>query len=148
MRNLLDAYKPAAPARLHLLLAAALWTVVATLLLIFGARWTLAERMPYAWLVVSAAVAVGLIKARFVLDHIATRMIERIEEHGDGRCVGGFLSLRSWAFVALMVGVGRLLRSGLLPGVVLGLVYLSIGTALLLATRRLWRAWYRRCTGA
>ena len=148
MRNLLEAYKPAAPARLHLLLAALLWTVVATLLLIFGARWTLAGRLPHSWIFIAIAAAVGLVKARFVLDRTSARMIERIEERGDGRCIGGFLSLRSWAFVALMVGAGRLLRGGLVPRTVVGLLYLSIGTALLLSTRRLWHAWYRRRTVA
>jgi hypothetical protein len=103
---------------------------------------------PYFWLLVAAAVALGLIKARFVLDRTAIRMIERIRARGDGRCIGGFQSLRSWVFVLLMVAAGRLLRGSPLPRIVAGLLYLAVGTALLLATRRLWHAWRTHDSGS
>ncbi len=148
MRDLLDKYKPAASARRHLLLAAVMWTTVGALLLFFGVRWAPGGRMPYGWWLVAAAIAAGLVKGRFVLDRTAVRAIERIRTRGNGRCVGGFLSLRSWAFVALMAGAGRLLRGGLLPRYVVGLFYLSVGTALLLVSRRFWYAWYHRRAGA
>ncbi|MEE9295031.1 MAG: hypothetical protein V3W34_08760 [Phycisphaerae bacterium] len=74
MRDLLESYKPGASARLHLLLAAGMWTMVGAMLLLFGARWTFAGRMPRVWLLVLAAVAVGLIKGRFVLDRTAVRV--------------------------------------------------------------------------
>ncbi len=143
MRNRLEAYKPAAAARTHLLLAAAMWSVVGTLLLLFGVRWTLAGQIPLAWLLLASAVAAGLLKARFVLRRTAVRMIERIRTRGDGRCLGGFLSIRSWAFVALMAGTGRLLRGELLPRAIVGLVYVAVGSALIFASCGLWRAWYR-----
>jgi len=124
-----------------LLLAAGLWTVVALLLLLFGIRWAWKVHTPYFWPLIAAALALGLVKARFVLDRTAVRMIERIRTRGDGRCIGGFQSLRSWAFVLLMVVAGRLLRGSALPRIVVGLLYVAVGTALLLATRRLWHAW-------
>ena len=34
-------------------------------------------------------------------------MIERIRSRGNDRCLGGFLSLRSWGFVILMIAAGR-----------------------------------------
>ncbi len=148
MRNLLRAYKPAAPARLHLLLAAGMWTAVATLLLLFGIRWTWMAHTPYFWPLVAAAVALGLVKARFVLDRTTVRMIERIRTRGDGRCIGGFQSLRSWAFVLLMMAAGRLLRGSPLPRIIVALLYLTVGTALLLATRRLWHAWRTHDSGS
>jgi uncharacterized membrane protein len=140
--NRLEAYKPAASARTHLLLAAAMWTVVGALLLLFGVKWTLRGQIALAWLLLAVAVAAGALKARFLLRRAAGRTIERIRTRGDGRCVGGFLSIRSWAFVALMAGAGRLLRGALLPRAVVGLIYVAVGTALLLASRRLWQAWY------
>lgn len=142
MRDLLDTYKPAAAARVHLLLAAMMWTTVGALLLYFGLRWTFATRTPGVWLFAVAAVAVGLLKGWFVLDRTAVRMIGRIQARGDGRCIGGFLSWRSWALVALMAGGGRLLRGGLLPRTVVGLLYVAVGIALLTAARRLWLAWH------
>lgn len=141
MWNWLDLHKPAASARLHLLLAATMWTVVGALLLVFGARWLLTTPARWAWGLLAIAMVIGLLKARFVLDRAAQRTIERIRTRGDGTCIGGFLSLRTWAIVALMAGAGRFLRSGLLPLSVGGFIYAAVGTALLLATRLLWRAW-------
>ena len=60
---------------------------------------------------------------------------------GDGRCVGGFLSLRSWALVAVMVVAGRLLRGSHVARGILGAIYLAVGIALFLSSRVAWRAW-------
>jgi hypothetical protein len=148
MADRLNAYKPAASARVHLLLAALMWTVVGALLLFFGVRWVLASRTAHAaWLLAAAGVA-GVLKGELVLRRAARRMIERIRARGDGRCVGGFLSWRTWAFVAVMAGAGRMLRGGAVPRIIVGLIYAAVGTALLLSVRRLWHAWYVHGTGA
>jgi hypothetical protein len=134
--------KPAAPARVHLLAASLMWTVVGGTLAFFGVRWALAGRMAHPWLLAVAAACVGAAKSRFVLDRAAGRVVERIRQRGDGRCLGGFLSLRSWALVILMMVCGRLMRAGLLAYPVVGFVYTAVGTALLLSARLLWRAWW------
>lgn len=143
MRNRLDSLKPAAPARVHLLLAAAMWTVVGGLLAFFGARWVLSTDLALAMPLLVLAAVGGLLKARFVLDAAARRTVERIRTRGDGRCIGGFLSLGTWGFVILMAAAGRLLRGSPLPRIGVGFVYAAVGLALLLASRRLWQAWHR-----
>ena len=67
-------------------------------------------------------------------------MIERIRIRGDGRCLGGFLSLRTWGFVALMMVVGRVLR-GTLAHEIVGPLYIAVGSALIISSRLTWRAW-------
>ena len=89
------------------------------------------------------AIVAGALKAHFVLKRTAGRMIERIRVRGDGRCLGGFVSLPTWGFVILMMGLGYLLRHGLLPHTVVGVIYVAVGAALLLASRRIWSAWQR-----
>jgi hypothetical protein len=135
--------KPAAPARVHLLAAAALWTVVGVLLGAFGTRWlvTGAGRQA-AWLLPLAA-GLGVLKAVLVLRRTAARAAERIRQRGDGRCIGGFLSWRSWAFVLAMMVLGSTLRGGLLPRPVVGCVYVAVGVALFLGSVPLWKAWRR-----
>jgi hypothetical protein len=139
--SILHTYKPAAPARVHLLLAALLWTTVGSVLLIAGARWALGTGIRYMPLVLVVAAAAGAAKAEFVLARTARRSIDRIRARGDGRCIGGFLSWRTWGFVVLMMGLGYTLRHGLLPHSVVGVIYVWVGTALLLASRRFWAAW-------
>jgi hypothetical protein len=136
----LERWKPRASGRTQLLLAAGLWTVVGSLLLAFGTRWTLRALGPLAGpLVLVPVIAAGLVKGRFVLDRAAGRIADRIAARGDGRCLGGFLSVRSWLLVALMSGVGRLLRGGLLPPAVVGPLYAAIGAGLLYSSRIAWR---------
>jgi hypothetical protein len=122
MPHRLQDYKPAAPARLHLLLAALLWTVVGTLLLCFGAAWTWTGGGPWGPWLLLAAVIVGLLKGRYLLAKTAARTIQRIRQRGDGRCLGGFLSWRSWLFVLAMMAFGRILRAGWVPHAVVGFI--------------------------
>ncbi len=141
-RSVIERWKPRAAGRTQLLLAGALWTVVGSLLLGFGTFWTLeAFESRTGLLAVALGVIAGLLKGRFVLDRAAGRIADRIVSRGDGRCVGGFLSWRSWLLVALMSGTGRLLRGGLLPHAVVGPLYMAIGTGLLFSSRTAWKRW-------
>jgi hypothetical protein len=88
----------------------------------------------------AAAVAVGAVKSRLVLDRAARSVVDRIRARGDGRCLGGFLSLRTWGLVILMMVAGRLLRGTLAHGIV-GPLYIAVGTALCLSSRISWHAW-------
>jgi hypothetical protein len=138
----LQRWKPRAAGRTQLLLAGALWSVVGTLLLGFGARWSI-EAFGLGWgiLAIGLGAGAGLLKGRFVLDRAAGRIADRIAERGDGHCAGGFLSARSWLLVALMSGAGRLLRGGLVPHAVLGPLYAALGAGLLFSSRIAWRRW-------
>ena len=142
----LERWKPRAAGRTQLLLAAGLWSLVGTALVLAGARWALRASGPRAGtLLVLLGAAAGLLKGRFVLDRAAARIASRIEARGDGRCAGGFLSARSWLLVALMAGAGRLLRGGLLPEAAVGTLYVAIGTGLLFSSRIAWAR--RRAAG-
>ncbi len=136
----LKALKPASSARLQILLAASLWTVVGGCLAGFGSKWLIGARLP--WLI-PVAIVPGIAKAIFVLEKTAMKGVARIRERGDGRCIGGFLSVRSWLLVLLMIGGGRLLRAGWVPMSLLGFIYVAVGVALVVGSRKPWLSWYR-----
>jgi len=135
-----ERHKPAAGVSTHLMLAWMMWVGVGAGLAVVGARWTW-ESTPgaAAWLT-AAAVAVGVVKSLLVLDRAARRVVDRIRARGDGRCLGGFLSLRTWGLVVLMMVAGRILRGTLAHGIV-GPLYIAVGTALCLSSRLSWHAW-------
>lgn len=138
--NWADRHKPAAAMRTQLQLAWLMWATVGSVLIGVGAWWLL-ESAPTAGPWIGAiAMAVGAIKSRLVLDRAARGVVERVLERGDGRCLGGFLSLRTWGLVVLMMVAGRLLRGTLAHGIV-GPIYVAVGTALFLSSRISWRAW-------
>ena len=135
--------KPAAPRHVHLLLAAATWSLVGAMLGAFGLRWFLQGEVAEPALLLVAALAVGLAKALFILRKAASRVVGRIVKRGNGRCIGGFFSWRTWIAVAFMMALGQLLRASLLPPAILGLIYLAIGSSLIIASGFIWRAWRR-----
>lgn len=143
MNERLERWKPSARVRTHLLAAAGLWTVVGAGLTVVGSVWSL-HGPRWASFAVPVAVGVGLLKSWLVLDRAACRTADRIEARGDGRCLGGFLSIGTWLLVALMMTAGRILRGGLVPRHWVGLVYVAVGTALLGSSRVAWVRWRAR----
>lgn len=143
VRAALQRYKPAVTARVQLLLAALLWSIVGASLLTAGLWWGLGPGGLHRVGFLLVALGVGVLKARLVLERSAERNIARIRARGDGFCVGGFLSWQTWLFVLGMMLLGRFLRHGPVPRVLVGFVYAAVGTALLVASRVLWSAWWR-----
>jgi hypothetical protein len=134
---------PAAPLTAHLFAAGLLWSLVGLGLTVTGAHWILTAGHGWAIPALALAVAAGLAKARWVLRKTARRTGERIERRGDGRCIGGFLSWKSWLLVAAMMALGRLLRASPLPPLARGAIYAGIGVALAVASLSLWGRWRR-----
>jgi len=147
MRDWIYDHKPAAPARVQILLAAVMWTVVGGGLAAAGIVWSLALGWRLTLVLVACGTVVGLVKSHLVLDRAAGRILARIVERGDGRCAGGFLSVRSWGLVVLMAVGGRLLRGLVGPTWVIDLLYVAVGVALLRSSRLAWRGWRRGSIG-
>lgn len=128
--------KPRASARVQLALAASMWFVAS---LILGIRGTIWLAQTDSWLLLfGLAAGVGVLKARFLLDRVARKAAARIHERGRSECAGGFLSWQSWALVAAMIAGGHALRLTATPRPVLGVLYVAVGVALLVAGRIYW----------
>jgi hypothetical protein len=139
LKGLASVPVPAASRRTHLRAAGVLWSAVGIGLLIAGAHWMLASGAHGLWIVFPGAIALGWFKARYVLARPARRTIRRIEERGDDRCIGGFLSWKSWLLALGMVLLGRGLRASPLPLLWRGAIYVAIGAALLLGSIPIWQ---------
>jgi hypothetical protein len=147
LANWAERHKPTAAASTHLMLAWMMWVVVGSAMVGFGSWWLWSAAPGVApWIAIGAALA-GAVKSRLVLDGAARRVVDRIRSRGDGRCLGGFLSLQTWGLVVSMMVVGRVLRGSLAHGIV-GPLYIAVGTALCLSSRITWRAWRQSRRGA
>jgi hypothetical protein len=127
---------PRAGQRVQLFLAAAMWAIGASILLVRGAGF-----LHDSWFaaLLALAVALGVVKSRYLLDRVARKAVVRIHERGRA-CFFGFFSWKSWFFVIVMMGGGILLRRSTLPKDVLAVLYVGVGTGLALADRIFWRA--------
>jgi hypothetical protein len=142
-------FTPRAGTRAQLIAAALLWLVGTSILLVRGVMYIVApeefERFGY-WVLLIAlvAVAIGLVKASFLLIRYANKAVARIRTRGRA-CFFGFFAASSWLFVIVMMGGGLLLReSGLVDywwgRTFLGILYVAVGTALAIADLIFWRA--------
>jgi hypothetical protein len=141
MFHWMDRHKPAADVSMHLMVAGLMWTLVGAGLVVCGAKWLIEGSSGAAAWLAGAALAVGILKSRLVLDRQALKVVGRIRERGDGRCLGGFMSWGTWALVLMMIAVGRLFRGTGLSGTVVGPLYLAVGVALLVSSRLSWKEW-------
>lgn len=128
--------------RVQLHAAAIMWLIGASILIVRGLAY-LTSGMWHAW-ALAIGLALGVLKARLLLDRVAEKAITRILERGRASFFG-FFSLRSWGFIALMMGGGMILRRVFAnPDSVgagfMGAIYIGVGTALVLADRHYWMA--------
>lgn len=138
IKRALTKLKPGAPRRIHLLLAATLWCLIGTFLMLRGVSWlTITGKL---WIALPALMA-GTLKSLFVLDNSAKKGVYRILEMVDGSCLGAVYSIKTWLLVLVMMGSGMLLRHSALPRELLGGLYVTIGWALLFSSRHAWQAW-------
>jgi hypothetical protein len=135
-RSVLSRITPRAGQRMQLFSAAAMWAIGATILLVRGVGF-----LHDSWYAVllAAAIVIGLIKSRYLLDRVARKAVLRIHERGRA-CYFGFFSWKSWLFVIVMMGGGILLRRSGLPADFLAVLYVGVGTGLALADRIFWQA--------
>ena len=84
------------------------------------------------WIILTAALLGALGSAQAA----SKGTLDRIKERGDGRCIGGFLSIKSWLLVLLMMAGGRLLRGSGVPMSWIGFLYVAVGVALVVGSRK------------
>lgn len=130
----------------HLWIAAIIWTVVgAGLLTMGGVFWF---HLPYLGdldtqhlSIGGAALTIGLLKGRFVLDKTAGRVIDRVEtlqESNPFKSVFQMFGVKTILLILAMIGIGVALRLAGVSYEIRGLIYLAVGAGLLWSCRRYW----------
>jgi hypothetical protein len=124
-----------------MLSAAVVWGAVGLMLAIRAGFWFASSSMTVWWMVV-LALAVGLVKGRYVFSKLAKKNIQRIRELSPQKekvCIFAFQAMQSYLIIIGMVTLGFVLRYSPLPRELLGVIYLAIGVGLLYASGEYWR---------
>jgi hypothetical protein len=127
--------------RTQLLLASLLWTAIGIMLPTLGLAWILQRYGPIGVLFAAPFLALGLAKSHLLLDRISERTLDRVRRRGDGTFAAGFFSAKSWLLVLVMMASGQIIRASGFPRAWLGFIYVAVGTAMLLSSRKLWAGW-------
>ena len=129
--------------RTRLLLAALVWSVVGTALFVTGVHWVLLSPIWWDLPMGLVALGVGWAKGRYVLSRSAERNARRIEASEHRRFIGAAFSIGMWLMAVSMMVLGAVLRRSSMPRFWLGLVYVAVGTALVMGSRVTWAYWRR-----
>ena len=110
--------------RAQLVAAAVVWLVGTAILLSRGVLYVVApeeyERFGYGIVLIAlVAIAIGIVKARFILIGYAAKAVTRIRTRGHA-CFFGLFAWSSWVFIIVMMGGGMLLRHSPLVDCVVG----------------------------
>ena len=130
----------------HLWIAASIWTLVGAGLLTMGCVFWF--HFPYLGdldaehiAIGSAALSIGLLKGKFVLDKTASRVIENtinLQEANPFKSIFQMFGGKTIALIASMMGIGVILRAAGVSFEIRGLIYLAVGTGLLWSCRQYW----------
>jgi hypothetical protein len=140
LKGFLVRYKPGASISTHLMLGALIWSIVGFFLMANG--YFLASLADQSWLIF-LGLALGTAKGLFVLDQVARKNIKRIQGFEPKACIGSVYSYKTWLLVMMMIVLGRTLRMTILPGEIVGVIYLAVGWGLMLSSRLMWLEWKR-----
>ena len=126
----------------QILLAGTLWLIVGVILSLRALGWLYIHQygVKIFCLCILGGAVIGLLKGNMVLDKTARKAISRIHERGDGASIFGFFSMKNWLLIALMIVLGRLLRTSPAPIPLVSTVYIAIGTALSYSSRQFFTA--------
>jgi hypothetical protein len=144
LKNVLEKFKPAVGRRTLLFIGGFVWVCVGGMLLAFSYRWLGAIQGISILPFVSAGVALALVIHHFGFLKIVDRNLGRLLSTEEKKCVFYFIPWRSYFTVAVMVGMGVLLRHSSIPRQYLSVLYIGIGFGLILSSVRYFRVLVRQ----
>lgn len=143
MRRIVDICKPAVGNRTLLFMGGFVWVCVGIMLLTFSWHWLGAYQGTSILPFVSAGAVLALVVHHFGFLRIVDKNLGRLLPAAEKKCVFSFMSWKSYITVAIMVGMGILLRHSSIPKQYLSVLYIGIGFGLILSSVRYFRVLLR-----
>lgn len=135
----LDKWKPGVPKNWLLLLAGLLWIGVGCMLDGLAWSWLKTETPGKAAVLGAVGFACALMIHRFGFSKIVDKNLARILPLQGKRCVFSFMPWKSYILILIMSLMGATLRHSPVPKPHLAVLYIAIGSALILSSIRYFR---------
>lgn len=136
--------KPAVKKSFLLFLSGFVWVLVGIMLNTFAYFWMSSFIGSYHFLYVLVGLLIGLIIHHFGFLRIVDKNLGRIILLPSTPCVFSFMSWKSYIIVAVMISLGAILRHSSIPKQFLSIIYIAIGSALILSSLRYFRILFFR----
>ena len=131
-----DKWKPGVPKNGLLLIAGLLWIAIGIMLDAMAFSWLKIENRGDILFAALTGFAAALFIHHFGFLRIVDRNLARILPMEGRRCVFSFMPWKSYVLIAVMVTAGILLRHSPMPKKYLAILYIAIGTALIMSSVR------------
>ncbi len=132
-------YTPAVARHWLLLIAGLLWSGVGIALCIAACYWLSHCEWPQNILTAVLGAGVGILVYRLGFSTIARKNIRRIAQQPETVCLFAFQAWRSYVLILVMVMLGMVLRHSHLSRLLLAMIYLIVGTGLVLSSSLYYR---------
>ena len=126
--------RPAVPKTWLVGVAGVMWSVVGLMLCRLAYHWLVAIRSLWAVGYGGAGIALGLIAYYFSFSRIVHKNIDRFSRLPERVCFFAFQEWKSYLIIGFMVTLGLLLRHSPLPKGYLAVIYVAVGSAMLLSS--------------
>lgn len=138
---------PAVDGPVLLFIGGFVWVCVGVVLLTFSYHWLESfqggSRLPF----VIAGLVLGLVVHHFGFLRIVDKNLGRLLPADQKKCVFSFMPWKSYLTVGIMVGMGGVLRHSPVPKQYLSVLYIGIGSGLILSSMRYFRVMLRQGGG-
>ncbi|MFP4167645.1 MAG: hypothetical protein ACLFSY_02180 [Desulfonatronovibrionaceae bacterium] len=130
----MNRFYPAIHRRRLYILAALLWTAAGVLLVARALSSLAPLSAKAAGPLIGAGIVLGAVGYLGPFSSLARKNMRRIREKPDRSCAFGFQAGKSYFLIGGMIILGLALKNSFLPVKYLAVLYLAVGTALLLST--------------
>lgn len=137
--NLREKLKPGVNKSFLLFLAGMMWIGVGIMLDSMATHWLLVYGKYLAYIFAAVGLAASLVIHNYGFLKIVDKNLGRISKMEGKRCAFSFMTWKSYFIVVIMVTMGITLRHSALPKQYLAILYIGIGTALILSSIRYFR---------
>jgi len=135
-------YTPAVPRHWLFAISGFIWSGVGLMLCALAGHWLRHSAREALW-VVPLGMVLAALAWRFMFVKIARKNIARIEQRPTMTCLFAFQAWRSYGLMLFMIALGITLRRAHISRYYLAFIYITVGTALFLASlsyhARFWR---------
>jgi hypothetical protein len=132
----IEKWKPGVPKGGLLLTAGIMWMGIGVMLDVLSYGWLKSERTDYAVWAAVIGFLCALVIHHFGFLRVVDKNLARILPMEGKRCIFSFMPLKSYVLIVVMMLMGFLLRHSAIPKLYLSVLYMGIGTALILSSVR------------
>jgi hypothetical protein len=143
MNDTIRKFDPAVDKRFLVVLSGIIWSAVGILLCNLAVGWLSSLSFQKGIVLGAAGMVLALMIHHFGFLKLVDKNIARITAKNGKVCIFGFQPWRSYMIIAVMIGMGTVLRQSSLPKPYLAIVYIGFGGAMLLSSVRYYRTFIR-----